>query len=104
MPTESPLLPEPMDRSVEHVDFSADELRAIAHFRERYENQYKRSKRIQMVKDDIFPAMFNFWRDRGNEPEDNPEFVAKTQVSSHLPLMSCAYGTRAIEACPVYSE
>ena len=60
--------------------YTATERAVIQPFRKRYENEENKQARIQMMRTEILPALFNYWEQRGDRPQTNEESTKSVQV------------------------
>ncbi|KAF9471417.1 hypothetical protein BDN70DRAFT_901363 [Pholiota conissans] len=62
---------------VDYAITTPAERRAIASFRPRYEAEYDRLARIHMLKHEICPMIFTYWRQNNLDPPDHTSFLKK---------------------------
>ena len=61
--------------------YTVQERAAIQPFRKRYQNEESKQARIQMMRTEIMPALFDYWEQRGDPPQTNEESTKSVQVN-----------------------
>ena len=80
MPPESSANPR-MRQYQKNSKYTSEERAIIEPYRDAFRSQESKAGRLQILKCDILPAIFNYWRTTGNDPQDEVESRIRAKVN-----------------------
>lgn len=69
--------------------YSASERAILQPFRKKYENESNKQARLQLLRGEILPALFNYWVEHGERPQTAEESSSSIQVSISYYILFC---------------